>query len=44
MKPKDEALELLRHLYFWVAELPIKHPQQAQWRKRVEELLGIRDP
>ena len=31
----------LHDLYWWVSELPVKHPQQAEQRDRAAELLGI---
>jgi len=32
---------LLGTLYFWVKELPVKHPQQGEAREQVRALLNI---
>lgn len=39
----QELTAALADLYWWVEELPVKHPQQAEKRDRAAELLGIYD-
>jgi hypothetical protein len=37
----DRLLALLGHLYWWVHDLPVKHPQQGEWREQARALLNI---
>lgn len=37
-KENSEYRDLVGNLYTWVAELPIKHPQQARWREQAKKI------
>lgn len=42
LKDYNERLTVaLADLYWWVKELPVKHPQQAERREAARQLLGI---
>lgn len=37
---RDRLRASLGHLYWWVHDMPVKHPQQAQWRIEARDLLA----